>query len=311
MNILEKIIKSKKADVEIIKKKVDNIDEIGAHTLSLEVDLLTNNYNKLSVNRLLSDNSQAKKIKIDTKDIENTKDKVSNENSLFTKEKLFHDFISNKDEFVVIGEIKRGSPSKGLFAENLSIANIIKSYKDNAIKCISVLTNNEYFYGSYRDLYELRANYKGYILNKEFIIDEVQIDIAKKMGADVILLIAAALNKSRIVELYNYALLKQLSVIVEVHDKEELQYCLSFNPKIIGINNRNLKTFKTDISKSIDMISSISNLSLEKTAFISESGISSQEDIELLKKVGFSGVLIGESLIRNIDDVSAVLGNAN
>lgn len=317
MNILDEIIKSKKVDVKTIKERIENIQETGAHTLSLEVDLLTNNYNKLS--RYKTDNLNVVASGNEVNNINgvtNTKTEIfKNElgicKNAFSKQGTFNDYISKKDNFVVIGEIKRGSPSKGLFAENLSIPNTLKNYISGGIKCISVLTNNEYFYGSYRDLYEVRANYGGYILNKEFIIDEIQIDIAKKMGADIILLIASALDKNRIVELYRYASSEGLDVIVEVHDKEELKYCLNFNPKIIGINNRNLKTFKTEISNSLDMISGVSKSTLENTIFISESGISSQSDIDVLKQAGFSGVLIGESLIRNIDDISCVLGSTN
>ncbi|MGB3366282.1 MAG: indole-3-glycerol phosphate synthase TrpC [Acidaminobacteraceae bacterium] len=294
MNILDEIIKSKKADVKIIKEKLENIDEKGPHTLSLEVDLLTNNYNKLS----------RCKIEISQNEVVICK-------NIFSRQGAFNEYIKKYGNFVIIGEIKRGSPSKGLFAENLSISNTLKNYIQGGIKCISVLTNNEYFYGSYRDLYKVRSSFSGYILNKEFIIDEIQIDIAKKMGADIILLIASALDKNRIIDLYRYASSEGLDVIVEVHDKLELEFCLSFSPKIIGINNRDLKTFDTNISNSLDMISGVSKSELEKTVFISESGIGSQDDIDVLKQAGFSGVLIGESLIRNIDDISRVLGSAN
>lgn len=307
MSILDEIVKSKELDIKILKEKIENIEDTGAHTLSLEVDLLTNNYNKLSNAQVSNLSNQTRVAKEKRASYKLLNPELSSSNSKITKEK-FYDYIQAKDSFVVIGEIKRGSPSKGLFAKNLSISNTLDVYIKNGINCVSVLTNNKYFYGSYRDLYEVRSNYDGYILNKEFIIDEIQIDIANRMGANIILLIASALDKERIIELYRYSLSLGLEVIVEVHNESELEHCLSFNPKIIGINNRDLKTFETDISNSIKMISSVDKLTLEKTIFISESGIKNCSDIELLKKSGFSAVLIGESLIKNLDDIRRVLG---
>ncbi len=305
MNILDKIIASKRRDIKLIKDKIADIDIMGAHGLSLEVDLLTNSHYKLSNDQI------SEKPKADI--CHNIKDYTSYDGpsdlSKIREKQSFSSFIGSKDQFVVIGEIKRGSPSKGLFAENLSVNSTLDTYKEHGINCISVLTNNEYFYGSYRDLYQVRNSYDGYILNKEFIIDELQIDIAKKMGADIILLIASALDIKRLIELYDYASSKGLTSIVEVHNQDELEKCLSFKPRIIGINNRNLKTFNTDIKNSLDMISSIDKKHLANISFISESGIKTREEIDQLKRAGFKGVLIGESFIRNIGDLDSILKN--
>lgn len=283
MNILDEIVASKKRDNKVLKDKLLNIRDLDAHDLSTKVDLLVNNVNKVS--------SIIKEKKYESKDISHK--------NLAT----FYELLKTNENFTIIGEVKRGSPSKGYFAKDLSVSNMVQNYIDADINCISVLTNNEYFYGSYRDLYQVRNSYSGFILNKEFIIDEIQIDIAKLMGANIILLIKSVLSKEEITRLYNYAYSNNLEVIVEVHSKEELFECLDFNPKIVGVNNRNLKTFKTDILNSLIIIENLKKSLLEDIVFISESGISTKNDIERLKNAGFKGALIGEAFIKDFENI--------
>jgi len=195
----------------------------------------------------------------------------------------------------VIAEIKRGSPSKGLFAPNLDIPSQVKRYRDAGARAVSVLTDEKFFYGGIEDLKAVRRLVQLPILMKDFIIDEIQIDLAKSSGADIILLILAAHSRERLRELLTYALALELEVLLEVHDREELDFALSLKHPLIGVNNRNLKTFKTSLTTSLEMIQGISKPGLH---MISESGIKSPGEVAALFKAGFRGVLIGESLIR-------------
>ncbi|MCK5763902.1 MAG: indole-3-glycerol-phosphate synthase, partial [Clostridiales bacterium] len=161
-----------------------------------------------------------------------------------------------------------------------------------------------FFYGGYKDITTLRPIVNLPILFKDFIIDEIQIDLARSIGANIILLIVAALEKERLRELLDYANSRNLEVLIEVHNKEELDIALAFDHPLIGINNRNLKTFITDIQVSLDLIKHVNDPSVY---LISESGIKSIEDVKKLSKAGFSGILVGETLIKN--DVNESLIN--
>lgn len=196
----------------------------------------------------------------------------------------------------VIAEIKRGSPSKGLFAAELDVEAQAVKYAASGAGAISVLTDKQFFYGGFSDLQAVRPHVSVPILCKDFIVDEIQIDIAKSLGADLILLIVSAHSTRRLNDLLEYAKRRGIEVLMEVHNKEELQIALDLGHELIGVNNRNLRTFKTDLNVSLELIKIVKN---PKIHMISESGIKSKEDVEILAKAGFKGVLVGESLIRD------------
>jgi indole-3-glycerol phosphate synthase len=214
----------------------------------------------------------------------------------FQEKKSLYQSLKNSDNLSVIAEIKRGSPSKGHFAPDLDIEEKVKQYESCGASAISVLTDRQFFYGGYTDLRRIRPLTNLPILCKDFIIDTIQIDIAKYYGANVILLIAAALNDEKLKLLKDYATEKDLEVLLEVHNEHELQRALALDHQIIGINNRNLKTFQTDIQTSLTLASKIKDPSI---AIVSESGISSLHDALTASQAGFNGVLVGESLIKN------------
>ena len=198
----------------------------------------------------------------------------------------------------VIAEIKRHSPSKGYLRKDLDLKKISEQYENAGATCISVLTDEKYFKGSKKDLIEVKEYTSLPILRKDFIIDEVQIIESKYIGADCILLILAALSEEKFVALYNLSNELNLDVLVEVHDEKELNIALKNNCKLIGINNRDLKTFEVSIQTSINL----SNLAGDRNVtLVSESGIETKEDIKKLKQSGIKAFLIGEKLITAKD----------
>ncbi|MFJ5769810.1 indole-3-glycerol phosphate synthase TrpC [Psychrobacillus sp. NPDC093180] len=204
----------------------------------------------------------------------------------------------------VISEIKRASPSKGLIAEGVNPETQAKAYYEAGAACISVLTDTPFFKGSFEDLVDVAKAVPIPLLCKDFIIHPVQIDHAKNAGASVILLIVAALNTKELAELYQYATNLGLEVLVEVHDAEELEQALQLGSKIIGVNNRDLRTFDVDLKRT-EEIASIFPFH-EERVLISESGIWNIEDAERVAKAGARGVLVGESLMRSGDVESAL-----
>lgn len=214
------------------------------------------------------------------------------------------DRLYRSEHLQVISEIKRASPSKGLIAEGVNPEAQAKSYYEAGAACISVLTDTPFFKGSFEDLAEVARTVPIPLLCKDFIIHPVQIDYAKNAGASVILLIVAALNKEELSELYKYATNLGLEVLVEVHDAEELTSALQLGAKIIGVNNRDLRTFDVDLTRT-EEIAAIFPFH-EERVLISESGIWKTEDAERVAKAGASGVLVGESLMRSGDVGSAL-----
>lgn len=203
----------------------------------------------------------------------------------------------------VISEMKRASPSKGDIRTDVDPIVQTKHYEKAGACCISVLTETHYFKGSYNDLHAVAKNVAIPVLCKDFIIDEVQIDYAKAAGASVILLIVAALTKEQLQRLYDYAYAAELEALVEVHDVEELEIALSIGANIIGVNNRNLKTFEVDLQTTKTIADA---LDAKDVAFISESGIFTADDAQRVANYGARAVLVGESLMRS-DDVQAAL----
>lgn len=205
----------------------------------------------------------------------------------------------------IIAEFKRKSPSKGFIKQNADVAQVTACYTHNGAAALSVLTDAEFFGGSTNDLLTARENAIP-ILRKDFIIDEYQIVEAKAMGADVILLIAACLTPAAVKQLTNFAQGLGLEVILELHVEEELQHIAEAS-KIIGINNRNLKTFEVDIERSLRMAAQIADDKIK----IAESGISAVENIVLFQQNGFKGFLIGEHFMRQPDTCSAFANFVN
>ena len=197
----------------------------------------------------------------------------------------------------VISEMKRASPSKGLIAEGANPVKQAIAYYEAGAACISVLTDNEFFKGSFEDLAAVADVVPIALLCKDFIIHPIQIDLAKSAGASVILLIVAALDDQTLGSLYTYANELGLDVLVEVHSVEELQRALAIDAKIIGVNNRDLRTFEVDLAQT-ELIAEQFPFD-EERVFISESGIWNPEDAERAAKAGASAVLVGESLMRS------------
>jgi indole-3-glycerol phosphate synthase len=196
--------------------------------------------------------------------------------------------------FGIIAEHKRHSPSKGSINHSLSVEKVVSGYENAGASGISVLTDSQYFGGSLDDLLLAKATVNTPLLRKEFIIDEYQILEAKAHGADAILLIAAVLTRAEIKSLSEFAHSIALEVLLEVHNLEELEKSIMPSLDIIGINNRNLKTFEVSLQNSIDLIPHIPADFVK----ISESGLSTVEDIKALQSHGFQGFLIGESFMK-------------
>ena len=196
----------------------------------------------------------------------------------------------------IIAEIKKRSPSKGMLDSNLNVSEKALQYEAGGASCLSVLTEKDYFNGSIDDLLVAKKSVNLPILRKDFIIDELQVYQSKMIGADCILLIVSALSYKSFEELYSLAASLNLDVLAEVHDIDELDFVKSLGIKLLGINNRNLKTFEVDINTSVHLSDSITD---EETVIVSESGIRTPQDISKLNKSGIFTFLIGEHLITS------------
>ena len=201
----------------------------------------------------------------------------------------------------IIAEHKRRSPSKEVINQKLNVQDVVLGYETAGASGISVLTDGKYFGGSLEDLVYARASVNLPILRKDFIVDEYQILEAKAYGADVILLIAAVLSEKEMKDLADFARNLGLEVLLEIHNFEELKKSISARPHMIGVNNRNLKTFDVDIQTSKDLSREIPSEFLK----VSESGISATTSISDLKEYGFEGFLIGENFMKTEDPGTA------
>lgn len=194
----------------------------------------------------------------------------------------------------IIAEHKRRSPSKAVINHSLNVQDVAKGYEDAGVCGMSVLTDGKYFGGALDDLLTARASCNLPLLRKEFIIDDYQILEAKAYGADVILLIAAILTKAEIKQFSEFAKQLHLDVLLEVHNEAELQKSIMPSIDMLGVNNRNLKTFEVSIQASKDLVTSIPDDFVK----VSESGISNVSAINELKPYGFEGFLIGENFMK-------------
>ena len=213
------------------------------------------------------------------------------------KEKIENNIKENK--FSIIAEIKKASPSAGIIIKDYEPVKIAKIYNSNKATCLSVLTEEDFFLGNLIHISKIKKTVNLPILCKDFFIDKFQIPLAKSYGADAILIILAGVSESLADELYEEALKLDMSVIVEVHTVDEAKKSLRYKDALIGINNRNLKTLKTEINTTSD----IHNI-LEKHSgpLISESGIKNKDELlEIKNKTNIKTFLIGESLLKNLN----------
>nr|WP_295970569.1 indole-3-glycerol phosphate synthase TrpC [uncultured Bacillus sp.] len=216
-----------------------------------------------------------------------------------TAEHKHHSFISvlkNASELSIIAEFKRASPSKGDINAGLIPAEQASKYIQFGANAVSVLTDKVFFKGCIEDLEDVRKTIDAPILCKDFIIDSVQIDMAKRAGADIILLITAAMSTEKMLSLYQYAIDQGLEVLIEVHNETELERALKTGGRLIGVNNRDLKTFEVDLSVTERLASKVK----ESGAFlISESGIRTLEDVKRVVDAGANGILVGETFMKS------------
>jgi indole-3-glycerol phosphate synthase len=225
-----------------------------------------------------------------------------NENKSFInfKEKIQNNM--NNKKISIIGEIKKASPSAGIIIKKYDPIEIAEIYYKNKTTCLSILTEEDFFLGNLIHVSKVKEKINLPILCKDFFIDKFQIPLAKSYGADAILIILAGVSDDLAFELYEEALKFNMSVIVEVHTVEEAKKALNFKEALIGINNRNLKTLKTDINTTYN----IHNVLVSHSEpLISESGIKTKEELlEISKKTNIKTFLIGESLLKNLDNNS-------
>ncbi len=226
-------------------------------------------------------------------------------NANIRKVHKLYDSLFKAEKLGVIAEIKRASPSKGDIRTEVDPSVQAKEYERAGAAAISVLTDTHFFKGEMEDLARVREEVSIPILCKDFILDPIQIDRARDAGATIILLIVAALELPLLSSLFHYAESQGLEVLVEVHDEEEMKTALDLGAKIIGINNRNLKTFEVSLDVTERLAGMIHN---EEVVLISESGIRHDEDCIRAAKAGAHGVLVGETLMRS-DDTGRVLAS--
>ena len=258
----------------------------------------------------MAENILEKIIQKKIKKIENLKKNISIDsvNELINTNNTFMDFKEkvekniNDKKFSIIAEIKKASPSAGIIIQDYDPVKIASIYNDNKATCLSVLTEEYFFLGNLIHISKIKEKIKLPILCKDFFVDKFQIPLAKSYGADAILIILAGVSDNLAFELYDEALKLNMSIIVEVHTVEEAKRALNFKNALIGINNRDLKTLKTDINTTYDIHEVLVN---HNGPLISESGIKTKEELlDLSNKTNIKTFLIGESLLKNLDNKS-------
>ena len=258
--------------------------------------MIENTLNKIIEKKRIKINKLKKSVSLNDL-IENIKNQ---KNFLNFKEKIIKNNAS--DKFSLIAEIKKASPSSGIIIENYDPVEIAILYNKNKATCLSVLTEEEFFLGNFLHISKIKEKVNLPILCKDFFIDPFQVKLAKSYGADAILIIISALSDNMADKIYNEALKSNMSIIVEIHTSEEALKALRFKDAIIGINNRNLKTLETNINTTFDIYEILKD---HKGPLISESGIKSKDDLlNLINKTNIKTFLIGESLLKNIDNNS-------
>ena len=231
-----------------------------------------------------------------------TLDELINKNNSYInfKEKIENNIKNNKTS--IIAEIKKASPSAGIIIDDYNPVDIAQIYLNNKATCLSVLTEEDYFLGNLIHISKIKDKINLPILCKDFFIDKFQVSLAKSYGADAILIILAGVTDKVANELYEEALRLNMSIIVEVHTVEEAKRALKFKNSLIGINNRNLKTLKTEINTTYDIHEV---LVTHPGPLISESGIKTKDELlEISNKTSIKTFLIGESLLKDLDNNS-------
>jgi len=216
---------------------------------------------------------------------------------LFPKRNRYFKEALTKPGISLIAEVKKASPSKGVLKEDFCPVKIAKAYQKAGASAISVLTENRFFQGSLQDLLQVIETVNLPVLRKDFIIDPYQIYETKYMGADALLLITAILKERQLKDYIELAEELELDALVEVHSKEELETALNCGAQIIGINNRDLTTFNTDIKTT----NKLAKLVPETSILVSESGISTCKEVRRLEQAGVDAILVGEALITSSD----------
>ena len=201
--------------------------------------------------------------------------------------------INNKLS-AVIAEIKKASPSRGVLRENFNPAEIAKSYAEHGAACLSVLTDKDYFQGHEDYLRQARAACALPVIRKDFIIDPYQVYEARAIDADCILLIVAALDDESLHLLFDLAKKLGMDVLMEVHDEHEMQRALKTDARLIGVNNRNLRTFDTDLNTTVRMLDMVN----DNHILVTESGIHTIDDVQFMRDVGVNSFLVGEAFMR-------------
>lgn len=202
----------------------------------------------------------------------------------------------------VIAEIKKASPSKGVLRADFEPADIAQSYAEHGAACLSVLTDRQFFQGAVDYLKQARASCDLPVLRKDFMVDPYQIYESRVMGADCILLIAACLEDARMAELEDIARSLDMAVLVEVHDRDELQRALRLKTPLVGINNRNLRTFEVSLETTLGMLGDVPRDRL----LVTESGILARPDVQRMREAGVHAFLVGEAFMRAGDPGQAL-----
>jgi indole-3-glycerol phosphate synthase len=214
----------------------------------------------------------------------------------------FSEALRGQSTLAVIGEIKRRSPSKGDLFADLDPATIAKAYELGGASCLSVLTDTPHFGGSVADLQAAAAACNLPVLRKDFTIDERDVVDARIMGADCVLLIAAALDKAELRAFHDLATSIGLDVLVEIHDEDELEAALDAGASIIGVNQRDLVTFRVDHERAVRM----AGVMPSSVVSVAESGVRGRDDAQSLRHAGYHAVLVGESLVTSTDPAAAI-----
>ena len=212
-----------------------------------------------------------------------------------------HTFLS-RNEMNVIAEVKRSSPSKGDLAPITDPAALAEKYQEAGAAAVSVLTEQRRFGGSLADLDVVRSRIEIPVLRKDFMVDEYQFLEARAHGADIVLLIVAALSKSQLKDFYDLATELGMASLVEVHTQSELESAMDISPRIVGVNSRNLKTLEVSASVFEELIPAIPSSVIR----VAESGISTHADVAQAQKAGATAILVGESLVKSGDPISAM-----
>ncbi len=231
-------------------------------------------------------------------------DDLAGQASALTSTRGFGERIvqGSRESLCVIAEIKRKSPSKGVLRANLDAAHIASLYEQGGASCLSVLTDEHFFGGSVDDLQIARASTSLPVIRKDFTVSEFDVLDARLMGADCVLLIAAALTDDELSRFHDLAVQIGLEVLVETHDEHELERALNVGATIVGVNQRDLITFEVDHARAERMASLIPPTVVR----VAESGVRNADDARRLRDAGYDAVLVGESIVTSIDPVAAV-----